>query len=58
MVAERRGELGVHVHHVVVRFVLPAPPGRNSLTVPATATSWPTFTAGADEVNTNNASCP
>src|SRR5262249_29664102 len=41
---------------VVVRLVLLAPPGRNSLTVPSTATSWPTLTVGADEVNTKTAS--
>src|SRR5215212_3402101 len=37
---------------VVVRFVEPAPPGRNSATVPVTDTASPTETAGADDVNT------
>src|SRR5690242_4554483 len=42
---------------VVVRLVAPlAPPGRNSVTVPPTEISLPTWTVGALEVNTNTAS--
>src|SRR2546430_16832628 len=45
------------VSSVVVRLVAPlVPPGRNSLTVPLTEISLPTWTVGALEVNTNRAS--
>ena len=37
---------------VVVRFVLPEPPGRNSETVPLTRTASPTATSGAELVKT------
>lgn len=45
------------VSSVVVRFVTPpAPPGRNSATVPCTVTASPTETVGAELVKTNRPS--
>src|SRR6266542_1900943 len=41
---------------VVVRLVLPVPPGRNSETRPPTTTASPTVTLGVDEVNANSPS--
>ncbi len=41
---------------VVVRFVLAAPPGLNSVTRPFTLTESPTATDGADDVNANSPS--
>ena len=52
---ERTVTVGLAIS-VVVRFVLVAPPGRNSATVPNTRTASPTATVGAELVKTKIAS--
>ena len=44
------------ISSVIVRLVVPDPPGRNSMTVPFTPTSSPTCTFGELDVKTNKPS--